>query len=247
MSTTTIILTDLEVNFRKEFNEMNWMNVDNVLNELKEQCKLQIKIYMKTIERLIEHIQWFRKNKTQLIDTNEKLKKRNQNLELSKMITSVISTKQPNLTIVSEILVIKKYVDELKFNIKKEMLQQQLISLNEIISDITLINEIPIKKLIPILQFLKSICEDKMWSSNNIDARSMINDKINEFLSSIEQFNETILYEEKLLLTKRILLIYNLFYSLTENSNIGIKRDISNEDNYISLKKRNINVNWFTL
>jgi hypothetical protein len=86
-----------------------------------------------------------------------------------------------------------------------------------------------------------------MWSSNNIDARSMINDKINEFLSSIEQFNETILYEEKLLLTKRILLIYNLFYSLTENSNIGIKRDISNEDNYISLKKRNINVNWFTL
>ena len=141
MSTTTII-TDLEVNFRKEFNEMNWMNVDNVLNELKEQCKLQIKIYMKTIERLIEHIQWFRKNKTQLIDTNEKLKKRNQNLELSKMITSVISTKQPNLTIVSEILVIKKYVDELKFNIKKEMLQKQLISLNEIILNINLIKKI---------------------------------------------------------------------------------------------------------
>jgi hypothetical protein len=241
-------LTELEGNFRKEFDDMHWVNVDNVLNDLKEQCKSQVKIYMKTIERLIEHMQWFRKNKTQLIDTNEKLKKRNQNQELTNMITSVVSTKQPNLRTVSEILVIKKYVDELKAALKKTTLQQQLSSLNEIISEMTLTNDIPIKQLIPLFQCLKGLCEDKMWSSSNTDARSMIINKINECLSSIENFNESISCKERLLLTKRILLLYNLIFSLAENSNIGVKRDLVStiDDTLTTIKKRK-NINWFTL
>jgi hypothetical protein len=239
---------------------MNWTGCTNVLNELKHRCyphhqqqqqhqptDKQLKAYNTTIERIIDHIQWFRKNKEKLIDTNEKSIKRNLNINLTRRITLVLSCKQPSLEIISEILAIKKEMDQLKSMIKKDILQQQLVLLSNILNDISMNNNIPIKKVITILQCMHGICEDRMWSDTSTNARKMINKYINNVLSSSSKLTETMTGSDRLSLTSRLTMIHTMLSALAENSNIGIKRSMVNNDDNIYLKKRTNNCNWFSL
>jgi hypothetical protein len=233
---------------------MGWGNITTtIINDLQLKCQSQtlshdkqLKAYSVTIERLIEHIQWFRKNKAQLIDTNEKSKKRGINTNLTRRITAVLASSQPNLDVVTEILAIKKEMDELKGTIKKDILQQQMAAMNDVLSDITATSIIPVKKLITILQCMHGICEDKMWSDISINARKMIVKYINSALSASETWTETMTNDDRLHLTSAVAMIYSLISTLAENSNIGIKRDIVNNDNSSIIKrKRSTTHNWY--
>ena len=245
-----------EGRLQEECGFMGWNSTTStiIINELQDKCKSQslsqdkqLKAYNITLERIIEHIQWFRKNKAQLIDTNEKSKKRGINANLTRRITSVLTSDQPNLDIVTEILSIKKEMDELKGTIKRDILQQQLTAMNDILSDITTDSTIHIKKLITILQCMHGICEDKMWSDVSINVRKMIVKYINSALSSSETWTENMNRIDRLSLASRVAMIYSLITTLAENSNICIKRDIVNNDSSCIKRKRTNNGNWFLL
>ena len=249
--------SELESKLAAEFTAMKWTTCSNVLNELKDKCyhhhhhhqsnDKQHKAYNTTIERIIDHIQWFRKNKAQLIDTNDKCIKRNQNVNLTRRITLVLSCNQPSLETVSEILAIKKDMDKLKSMIKKDILQQQLVLLSNILNDITIDSIIPIKKVITVLQCMNGICEDRMWSDTSINARKMIIKYINSVLSSSSTLTETMTGSDRLSLTSKLTMICTLLSALAENSNIGIKRSMISNDDNINLKKTTNNCNWFSL
>lgn len=242
----------IEQRLLAEFTYLEWTtaSADGVINELREKCKMQSqsqdkqqRAYNITLERIIEHIQWFRKNKAQLIDTNEKCKKRNQNTLLTERITKVMATKQPNLEIVTEILAIKKEMDDLKSTIKKDILQQQLTLLNDILAEITMTSNIPIKKLMTILKCMHGICEDKMWSEFSANARKMIVKHINSSLATSDKWTETMTGNDRLVLVNKIAVIYSLLSSISiSDSSHGTKRDMVYNDDYLKKKK----MNWFS-
>jgi len=69
---------------------------------------------------------------------------------------------------------------------------------------------------------------------------------INSALSASETWTETMTNDDRLHLTSAVAMIYSLISTLAENSNIGIKRDIVNNDNSSIIKrKRSTTHNWY--